>query len=75
MSAVVVRDLPPVLHQRLKQEAVRHHRSMNREIIAILEKELRAPVRTELPPPVKGKEPADPQWIVQVIREARDGRP
>ena len=37
MSAVVVRDLPLVRHQRLKQEAERHHRSMNREIIAILE--------------------------------------
>jgi hypothetical protein len=48
---------------------------MNREIIAILDRELQVPARTELPPPVKGKEPADPKWIVQVIREARDGRP
>jgi hypothetical protein len=75
MPAVVVRDLPPALHQRLKQEAARHHRSMNREIIAILDKELEMPARLELPPPVKGNKPADPKWIVQVIREARDGRP
>jgi hypothetical protein len=74
MSAVIVRDLPPVLHQRLKQEAVRHHRSMNREIIAILEKELQAPVRRDLPPPVKGQTPVDGRWIAQAIRDARDGK-
>ncbi len=75
MSAVVVRDLPPVLHQRLKQAAERNHRSMNREIIAILERELQTPAPEDLPPPVSGKRPADPEWIVRVIREARDGRP
>jgi len=75
MSAVVVRDLPLVLHQRLKLAAQRNHRSMNREIIAILERELQTPVPANLPPPVIGKRPADPEWIVRVIREARDGRP
>ena len=74
MSAVVIRDLPPLLHQRLKTEAARHHRSMNRELIAILEKELGAAQSAALPPPVKGRMPADGRWIAQVIREARDGR-
>lgn len=74
MPAIIVRDLPPVLHQRLKQEAERHHRSMNREIIAIIEKEFQAPMRMELPPPVKGKAPVDGRWIAQAIRDARDGR-
>jgi hypothetical protein len=73
MPGIIIRDLPPVLHQRLKHEAVCHHRSMNREIIAILEKELGVVRSTALPPPVKGKKPANPQWIVKVIREARDG--
>jgi len=74
MSAVVVRDLPPVLHQRLKQEAERHHRSMNREIIAILEKEMGATRSVELPPLVKGRAPVDGRWIAQAIRNARDGK-
>lgn len=73
MSGVIIRDLPLVLHQRLKHEAVCHHRSMNREIIAILEKELGAVQPAGLPPPVKGRKPVDPQWIVRAIREARDG--
>ncbi|MDD5482457.1 MAG: helicase-related protein [Kiritimatiellae bacterium] len=28
---------------------------------------------SDIPPPVKGKKPVDPQWIVRTIREARDG--
>ena len=75
MSAVVVRDLPPVLHQRLKQEAERHHRSMNREIIAILEKELQAPMRMALPSPVRPLVPVDGRAIADAIRKARDSRP
>ena len=75
MSALVIRDVPLTLHRRLKEEAERHHRSMNREVIAILEKELVTARPLELPPPVKGIKPVDPQWIVRVIREARESRP
>jgi putative endonuclease len=28
-----------------------------------------------LPPPVKGRKPVDPKWIVRIIRDARDVRP
>jgi len=75
MSAVVVRDLPTALHQRLKVEAARHHRSMNREIIAILEREMGGPVPVELPTPVKPLVPVDGRWIAESIRKARDSRP
>jgi plasmid stability protein len=75
MAAVVVRDLPLVLHQRLKQEAGRHHRSMNGEIIAILERELSAEQPAALPPPVKSRVPVDGRDIAKAIRRARDSRP
>ena len=75
MSAVVIRDLPTVLHQRLKEEAVRHHRSMNREIIAILEKEIGAAQPAELPPAVTPRVPVDGRWIADAIRMTRDSRP
>ena len=75
MSAVVVRDLSPRLHQRLKQEAERHHRSMNREIISILEKELAEEQPAVLPPPVKPLVPVDGRDIANAIRRARDSRP
>lgn len=37
MSTVTVKDLPEKLHRQLKARALRHHRSLNSEIIALLE--------------------------------------
>jgi len=74
MSAMLIKNIPPSLHERLRQRAAAHHRSMNGEVIAILEQELnRSPV-TELPPPVKTLKPIDHGWTVRVIRDARDGK-
>ena len=42
--------------------------------LAMLERELAPTATPELPPPVRGLKPADPKWIVQVIRDARDGK-
>jgi len=74
MPAVIVRDMPVEMHRRLKSEALRHHRSMNQEVIAILEKELTAARPVKLPPPVKPLVPVDGKWIADAIRKARDGR-
>jgi plasmid stability protein len=37
MSTVTVKDLPEKLHRQLKARALQHHRSLNSEIIALLE--------------------------------------
>jgi plasmid stability protein len=37
MSTVTVKDLPEKLHRQLKALALQHHRSLNSEIIAMLE--------------------------------------
>lgn len=74
MSALLIKNMPPSLHERLRQRATSHHRSMNREVIAILESELERPPVMELPPPVKSLKPVDHEWIVQTIRDARDGK-
>ena len=71
MPAFLVKDLPPFLHERLRQEATRHHRSMNREVITILEKELGATMPIEFPPPVKPLVPVDGREIAHGIRTAR----
>jgi hypothetical protein len=47
---------------------------MNREVIAILERELDRPAGAELPPPVKTLKPISHEEIVQMIRNARDGK-
>ena len=74
MSALLIKNMPPPLHERLRQRAAVHHRSMNREVIAILERELDRPAVTELPPPVKTLKPISHEEIVQMIRDARDGK-
>ncbi len=45
---------------------------MNREVIAILEKELVKTRPVFFPTPVKGKKSVSPEWVVQTIRKARD---
>ena len=74
MSALLIKNLPPALHERLRRRAAEHHRSMNREVIAILEKEMAPSPPPELPPLVKGKAQVDGHWIAQIIRDARDGK-
>jgi len=38
MATMTVREVPDELHSWLKQQAEVHHRSMNKEVIALLEK-------------------------------------
>ena len=74
MSALLIKNMPPPLHEKLRQHAVSHHRSMNREVISILERELDCPAVTEFPPPVKTLKPISGEEIVRIIRDARDGK-
>ena len=43
---VTVKNIPPELHKDLKASAARHRRSLNREIIALLEERLKPRKRT-----------------------------
>jgi hypothetical protein len=70
MPDVLLKDLPPALHRRLKDEAKLHHRSMNQEIRQILELHLVRPgigdfKPFELPRPLRGA------FIRQARREGR----
>ena len=40
MPALVIKDLPADVHQRLKQEAAEHHRSMTQQAIVLLKQGL-----------------------------------
>jgi len=75
MPSFLIKNLPAELHERLRRRAADHHRSMNRELIAILERNLAPWAAPGLPPPVELKKPVDPEWIVSAIREARESRP
>ncbi|MGH8507711.1 MAG: FitA-like ribbon-helix-helix domain-containing protein [Gammaproteobacteria bacterium] len=53
MSTLVIKNLPEELHARLKEQAQRHHRSVTKEVVSLIEAglEVRRPV-LELPPPL-----------------------
>ena len=75
MPGLLIKDFPPELHRRLKQEAARYHRSMTRQALALLEQALAAPARDAadlLPDPLKPVKPVTPGDVVAVIRRSRD---
>ena len=75
MAGLLIKDFPPELHRRLREEAVRHHRSMTRQALALLEQALTAPARDAadlLPDPLKPLKPVAPGDVVAVIRKSRD---
>lgn len=52
MAGLLIKNLPPELHQKLKESAARHHRSLNKEALTLLEEALAKPRRArELPRP------------------------
>ncbi len=72
MAGLVIRDIPEQLHARLKQQAAQHHRSMNKEVITLLEQALDMDntVR-EIPPPYRGKLKLTDAFINQAKRAGR----
>jgi plasmid stability protein len=55
MATIVVKNLPDSLHEKLRQQASCHHRSVTKEVINLIEAGVSAPSRPpfELPPPLK----------------------
>jgi plasmid stability protein len=40
MATITLKNIPEQLHKKIKERAVQHHRSLNSEIIACLERSL-----------------------------------
>lgn len=71
MSGVVIKNMPPLLHQRLKDDAIQNHRSMTKHIIALLEDSLDERRKYAVPRPVKTRYPIPPEFIDWAKREGR----
>jgi hypothetical protein len=72
MAGLLIKDFPPALHRRLKEVAARHHRSMTREALVLLDEALqRAEPSGHWPPPVKGRMPLTKRLIDWAKREGR----
>ncbi len=73
MPDILIKKLSTELHSRLKDEAKKHHRSMNKEIIAMLEDVLmNGESRPELPKPLYIAEPIDDDFINKAKRSGRE---
>lgn len=61
MPGLLIKEMPEKLHQKLKEEARKHHRSMTRHALALLEEILiRSPT-----PPLKLPKPVRPAFLVK----------
>ena len=65
MSSLLIKNIPENLREKLKEQAEIHHRSMNKEIVVILEEALKNPGIGKLPPPVKLNFRPTTAWITK----------
>lgn len=73
MPGLVIKHLPGELHRKLKEQAARHHRSMTREAIALLEQGLGLARQVQEPPaPYRGQFPLTDEFIDKAKREGRE---
>lgn len=73
MASLLIKNLPDKIYQRLKAQAERHHRSLNKEVITLLETAvIQAPEETlPEPEPVPLKRPLNPELLDWARREGR----
>lgn len=76
MPSLLIKDLPPGLHRKLKEEAARHHRTMSLHALTLLEQALTSHARNAaylLPKPLKMAKQIAHGKAVSIIRNSRDG--
>lgn len=73
MPGFVIKQLPDELHRKLKEQAMRHHRSMTKEVLALLEQALGAEARqAPAAPPFKGRFPLTDRFLDKARRAGRE---
>ena len=74
MPDILIRNLPPVLHARLKAAAASHRRSVTQEAIAIIDEKLGTEPATplpRLPEPIKPRRPITMEETLRYIDEGQ----
>ena len=71
MPTLVIKTLPSALHQRLKEEAELHHRSMTKHVLAILEANILPPAIRHYSPPVKLATPLTDAFLARAKQRSR----
>ena len=71
MASILIKDVPYDLHVRLREAATRDHRSLNKEVVALLEAALDRQAAA-LPPPLKPAFPLGHDWLQRAIADGRE---
>jgi plasmid stability protein len=71
MASILIKDVPVALHERLREAAARDHRSLNKEVIALLEAALDRAGAT-LPPPLRAGFRLNSDWLEQAVADGRE---
>ena len=71
MASILIKNIPAALHERLRDAAQRDHRSLNKEVIALLEAAL-AGRSASLPAPLGLPFPLTQEWLDRAIAEGRE---
>jgi plasmid stability protein len=71
MASILIKDVPLALHERLREAAARDHRSVNKEIIALLEVALDRSASV-LPPPLQAGFRLNSDWLERAVAEGRE---
>lgn len=73
MADIIIRRVPAKLHSMLKERAAQNRRSMNQELLALLEEALQRGryVPDDPPAPFIGRFMLDDEWIREAREEGR----
>ena len=73
MSALLIRNLPPEVHERLRVLAQRNRRSLSEEAAHLLEEAIAAqmPLAAQPPTPFAGAFPLSDEWLDKAKSEGR----
>jgi plasmid stability protein len=71
MAAVLLKGLPDKTKHRIQQHARKNRRSMNQEMMVLLEEALQRREPLPLPKPLKTKRPINHEWLLRSMKEGR----
>ena len=71
MAGLLIKDIPPEVHDWLKQEAKRNRRSMTQQAIFVFEERMHRFRALKFPPPARTRTPLTAEFIDRAKREGR----
>ncbi|HVT89681.1 MAG TPA: hypothetical protein VHD56_12565 [Tepidisphaeraceae bacterium] len=72
MAAILIKNVPEKLKNRIKKDAVKNRRSMNQQILMLLEKATLTVPPVRLPKPIKPLKPITAEMILDAIHKGRE---